>query len=126
MKNGVLPDRGGSAEAPKNAIPACVVSVLLGTIHLPEEEVKASTAAGTLARTGELSKPPPDDGDAEADKVQENVARQRFYSAGRLSRTSISGWCFLTHSAIRWFRFSRNSGTLPRYSTYSGVDVGVP
>ncbi|MFJ5957656.1 cytotoxic translational repressor of toxin-antitoxin stability system [Paenarthrobacter sp. NPDC092416] len=70
VKNGVLPDRGAPAEAPKHAIPAGVVSLLLGTFHLPEEEVKAMSAAEAIARMGELfSKPPVDDGDAEAVEV---------------------------------------------------------
>lgn len=50
VKNGVLPDRGGPAEAPENAIPAGVVTALLETFHVPEEEVKAMTSAEAIAR----------------------------------------------------------------------------
>lgn len=65
VQNGVLPDRGGPAEVPENAIPAGVVSTLLGTFHLPEEEVKAMTATEAIAKLGELySKPPAGEGDS--------------------------------------------------------------
>jgi hypothetical protein len=70
VKNSVLPDRGGPAEVPTNAIPAGVVSILIGTFHLPEEEVKAMTATEAIARMGELfSKQAAEDDDAEAAKV---------------------------------------------------------
>lgn len=54
VRNGVLPDRGALAEVPEAAIPAGVVSILLGTFHLPEAEVKQMTAAEAIARMGEL------------------------------------------------------------------------
>ncbi|MBE4719551.1 cytotoxic translational repressor of toxin-antitoxin stability system [Pseudarthrobacter sp. AB1] len=69
VKNGVLPDRGRQTEAPPNAIPAGVVSILIGTFHLPEEEVKGMTATEAIARMGELFSKPAEDGDAEAVKV---------------------------------------------------------
>lgn len=70
VKNGVPPDRGGPAEAPESAIPAGVVAILIGTFHLPEAEVKAMTAAGAIARMGELySKPSVDEGNARTDKT---------------------------------------------------------
>lgn len=67
VKDGVLPDRGEPAEAPENAIPAGVIAVLLNTFHLPEEEVKAMTAADAIARMVELySRPPTDEENTEA------------------------------------------------------------
>lgn len=69
VKHGVLPDRGGPSGAPENAIPAGVVSILLGTFHLPEEEVRAMTTEQAITRMGELfSRPPLPEGDATTGK----------------------------------------------------------
>lgn len=59
VHNRILPDRGALAAAPENAIPAEIVAILVRKFHVPEDEVKAKTANGAIARMGELFTKPP-------------------------------------------------------------------